>query len=272
MWLDGMAARGLVSGGTAAVRHGGGIASQRLPGPPHPPGPRRSPETVAGSERCAGVLAGFWLTPGVAGGAKVRRPATLDAVSGRFPSQVCFANDRPATLYAAGCRNPSQVCALLHHLQRFRDGTGAGVCGIRRLRVARLPGQNGKAQSARARCLLLADARLCMAKKKLETSCAWGWWRRKEKSSEGIFLPEETFSFFAKAGISAMAWWHYLWSVWHFASWLNTAACNKKGGRRKRSPSLYVSEVITARSFRARTLPCFRPPDPGSPSYRYRQG
>ena len=29
--------------------------------------------------------------------------------------------------------------------------------------------------------------------------CAWGWWRRGEKIFEGIFLPEKTFSRFAKA-------------------------------------------------------------------------
>ena len=43
---QGMAARGLVNGGTAAVRHGGGIASQRLPGQPPPPDRRRCPKTL----------------------------------------------------------------------------------------------------------------------------------------------------------------------------------------------------------------------------------
>ncbi|MBR0240052.1 MAG: hypothetical protein IJQ52_02865 [Bacteroidales bacterium] len=39
------------------------------------------------------------------------------------------------------------------------------------------------------------------AQKKLSVpACegAWGWWRRGEKSFEGIFLPEKTFSRFAK--------------------------------------------------------------------------
>ena len=59
--------------------------------------------------------------------------------------------------------------------------TGAGVYAVRRLRGARLPGQNGKAQSARARCR------------------AKGWWRRGKKSSDDFFHEEETFSLFARA-------------------------------------------------------------------------
>ena len=78
---QGMVARGLVNGGTAAVRHGGGIASQRLPCQPPPPDRRRSLRTVAG----------------------VTQPRRL------------------ATPYATESRKPSQVCAPLRHLQRWQD-------------------------------------------------------------------------------------------------------------------------------------------------------